>query len=284
VKVLGEGIDHATYLVDGSVVVRVVRGEDAREAARRVERDAELLRIVADLSPIPVPSPTVVSAESAYLAYPLLPGVPLLDLLYGGGDVSALPERSAVARPLGQLVRALSATLRGHVEHVVDDDCATTAEWRDEAQEHYVATRHALAADARLAVEAWLNARPPASSPYRVFAHNDLGIEHVLVDAATFRVTGVIDWSDAAFVDPACDLGRLLRDLGPAAFELVLAASSPRAPAADVVARSWFYARCGVLEDLAFGLETSRPAYVTKSLAAVEWLFVASSDLQVDAL
>jgi len=30
-------------------------------------------------------------------------------------------------------------------------------------------------------------------------------------------VTGVIDWSDAALVDPAADVGRLYRDPGPAA-------------------------------------------------------------------
>jgi aminoglycoside phosphotransferase (APT) family kinase protein len=39
-----------------------------------------------------------------------------------------------------------------------------------------------------------------------VLSHNDLGIEHVLVDPATLEVTGVVDWSDAAIVDPGARL------------------------------------------------------------------------------
>jgi hypothetical protein len=35
------------------------------------------------------------------------------------------------------------------------------------------------------------------------------GIEHVLVDQDTFAVTGVLDWTDAALVDPAYDFGPL---------------------------------------------------------------------------
>jgi len=50
-----------------------------------------------------------------------------------------------------------------------------------------------------------------------VFSHNDLGIEHVLGTPATAAVTGVIDWGDAALIDPACDFGLLYRDLGAAA-------------------------------------------------------------------
>ena len=108
------------------------------------------------------------------------------------------------------------------------------------------------------AIESFLDAAPPEDDYTPVFSHNDLGIEHVLVDPLLWTVTGIIDWSDAAIVDPAVDLGRLHRDLGS------------HAPATD---RVLFYARCGLLEDLAYGLDTDRPAYVEKSLAALAWLF-----------
>jgi hypothetical protein len=39
--------------------------------------------------------------------------------------------------------------------------------------------------------------------------------------------------------------------------------------------RAVFYARCSVLEDLAYGIETGRGRYVDKSLAAMAWLFPA---------
>ena len=39
--------------------------------------------------------------------------------------------------------------------------------------------------------------------------------------------------------------------------------------------RAAFYARCGLLEDLAYGSQTGLSAYTGKSLAALPWLFPA---------
>jgi aminoglycoside phosphotransferase (APT) family kinase protein len=128
----------------------------------------------------------------------------------------------------------------------------------------------------RRAVAAFLEAPPPAGGWTPVFSHNDLGIEHVLVDPGTVAVTGVIDWSDAAIVDPAVDVGLLLRDLGPAALQAAM--GRYRAEGDDPAAleeRAVFYARCRLLEDLAYGLETGRDRYLDKSLAALAWLFPA---------
>ena len=86
---------------------------------------------------------------------------------------------------------------------------------------------------------------------------------------ATLAVTGVIDWSDAALVDPACDFGLILRDLGPDA--LTAAVRAYGGPVST--ARASFYARCKLLEDLAYGLRTGRDAHVTKSLTGLTWLF-----------
>ena len=109
-----------------------------------------------------------------------------------------------------------------------------------------------------------------------MFSHNDLGIEHVLVDPGTWTVTGVIDWSDAAIVDPAVDFGLLYRELGPAAAHAALgsyrAEGDDLAPLAE---RAVFYARCKLLEDLAYGMGSGRDAYIDKSLAAMAWLFPA---------
>jgi aminoglycoside phosphotransferase (APT) family kinase protein len=128
----------------------------------------------------------------------------------------------------------------------------------------------------RRAVGAFLAAPPPAARYAPAFSHNDLGIEHVLVDPVALMVTGVIDWSDAAIVDPACDFGLLYRDLGPAALDAAI--SSCRTGVNDLVtlrARAVFYARCSLLEDLAYGIETGQDNYVDKSLAAMVWLFPA---------
>ena len=133
-------------------------------------------------------------------------------------------------------------------------------------------------------IAAFLHATPPEPTHEIVFSHNDLGIEHVLVDAATLTVSGVIDFSDAALDDPSYDFGLILRDLGPNALAAALAGYAASLPtdadaidrsAADVTApaRAGFYARCSVLEDLRYGIDTGRLSYVSKSIAALDWLF-----------
>jgi aminoglycoside phosphotransferase (APT) family kinase protein len=116
--------------------------------------------------------------------------------------------------------------------------------------------------------------RRPAAAGQRHsgFSHNDLGIEHILVVPATGAITGVIDWSDAALTDPARDFGLLYRDLGPAA--LAAALTSYRAhDTAALGKRAAFYARCGLLEDLAYGHRSGIGAYTDKSVTALQWLF-----------
>jgi Phosphotransferase enzyme family len=103
-----------------------------------------------------------------------------------------------------------------------------------------------------------------------------LGIEHVLVDPGSWTVTGIIDWADAAVVDPAIDFGLLYRDLGPDATRAAM--GGYRSEVNDLVTlgeRAVFYARCSLLEDLAYGIQTGRDKYVDKSLAAMAWLFPA---------
>jgi aminoglycoside phosphotransferase (APT) family kinase protein len=155
---------------------------------------------------------------------------------------------------------------------VETDDHPLTA-WLQEAAETYATVAERVPEVHRRSVEAFLAAAPLPDGYALAFSHNDLGIEHVLVDPAGWTVTGIIDWSDAAIVDPAYDFGLLHRDLGPAARA---ALDSYRTAANDVAAlgeRAVFYARCSVFEDLAYGIETGRDRYVDKSLAALQWLF-----------
>ncbi len=59
--------------------------------------------------------------------------------------------------------------------------------------------------------------RPQPRARTRVVAHADLGAEHIL--ALDGRLTGIIDWSDAAITDPAVDFARVYRDFGPGVLE-----------------------------------------------------------------
>jgi aminoglycoside phosphotransferase (APT) family kinase protein len=269
---LGEGEDHVTYEVDGELVVRFGKEPDPARRAAYVTREARLLAAVAAVSPLPVPEPRFTVPELGCLAYRKIPGVPLLD--------TPAPTRSthgaAVAATIGALLTALHAVPVDQVAGLVGTDDPPLAEWRLEAAETYATVAEQVPAMYRLRAEAFLDAPPPAGGYAPAFSHNDLGIEHVLVDPAGWPVTGIIDWSDAAIADPAYDLGLLYRDLGPVALDAAL--RSYRSDAADIVTlreRAAFYARCSVVAEMAYGKETGRRAYLDKSLAALEWLFPA---------
>ena len=283
---VGEGTDHLAYEVNGELIVRWAREPDPAVRAAQVGREARLLAAVGAISPLPVPEPSFAVPEQGWLAYRRLPGEPLLDQ----------PRRrwwsahaGSIAATLGELLAALHAAPTEPLAALAGVDDQPLAGWRHEAAETYVAVAGAVPVARRHLVEAFLEAPPPAEGWTPVFSHNDLGIEHVLVDPDTWTVTGIIDWSDAAVVDPAVDFGRLYRDLGPAVdlgrlyrdlgpAAAHAAVGSGRAGAdelASLAERAVFYARCGVLEDLAYGLQTGRARYVDKSLAAMAWLFPA---------
>ena len=246
VVLIGEGQDNLAYEVNGELIVRV-----SRRGA--VAREARLLAAVAKFSPLPIPEPVFTAGN--YLAYRKLPGTPLIDLPW--------PPSGTVLPALVDLLTVLHAVPEERLTGLVDVDDDPLTAWRDETAATYRSLAGELPAPFRAALEAFLAAPPPGEPPVRVFSHNDLGIEHVLVEPDTGAVTGVIDWSDAAITDPAYDYGLLYRDLGPAAL--------PREP--GLRERAVFYGRCAVVEDLAYGLESAREKYVTKCLRSLPWLF-----------
>ena len=244
VEGLGEGLDHAAYEVDGSLIVRASKEADHAVRAAATRREADLLAVVAGLSSLPVPEPVFVDPQAGVIAYAKLPGLPMMD--YPVADPSRLAP--ALGGFLGGLHRAPSEK----VEHLVERDTYPLAAWREDAGRDYRDVAERLPAAGRRLVEEFLGTPPPAEPQAPAFCHNDLGAEHLLVDVEAATVTGVIDWADAAITDPARDLAMIYRDLGPDVFDLTLKHYGGRFDNADR-GRAAFYARCKLLEDAAHG-------------------------------
>jgi aminoglycoside phosphotransferase (APT) family kinase protein len=269
VVLLGEGQENIAYEVNGELIVRFGKESDPARRAARVTGEAGLLAVVAGISPLQVPTPIFTVADEGCLAYVKVRGLPLIDL-----PASQLPARSGpIAAALGKFLTALHDVPIGRMAGLVDIDDQPTSLWLEDAAQIYTTIADQVPPEHRPAVEAFLE-MPPPSDPYaQVFSHNDLGIEHVLIDPVAGTVTGVIDWSDAAIVDPAYDFGLLYRDLGPAALGIAL--RGYRTDVEAIAVRAAFYARCSVLEDLAYGLQAGHDKYVEKSLIALKWLYPA---------
>ena len=242
---LGEGLDNAVYEVNGELIVRASKEADPALQADNTRREADLLAAVAELSTLPVPEPVFADPEVGILAYFKLPGLPLMD------HPVAEPER--LAPDLGGFLSRLHQIPLEEVRHLVERDHYPLSAWLEDAERHYQEVAGHLPAAARRLVEDFLGRPPPAEPRAAVFCHNDLGTEHVLVDAGTSAITGIIDWTDAAISDSARDLAPIYRDLGPEVFELTVAHYGGDFDDADRE-RADFYARCKLLEDVTYGL------------------------------
>jgi len=261
---LGEGLDNAAYEVNGEFIVRASKETDPALRSKSTRCEADLLATVAGFSTLPVPEPVFVDAEAGLLAYVKLPGFPLID--------HPVPEPAPLAPALGRFLGRLHQTPLEKIEHLVARDSYPLPAWLKDAEQDYREISGHLPAAYRRLVEGFLGCRPPAETRAAAFCHNDLGAEHVLVDAGTSAVTGIIDWTDAAITDPVRDLALIYRDLGPEIFNLTLTHYKGQFDDADRE-RVVFYARCKLLEDIAYGVETGARRYAQASLAHLARIF-----------
>ena len=241
---LGEGLDNAAFEVDGELVVRKSKEADPTLRADAIRREAALLAAMARISTLPAPKPAFADPEAGFIAYRKLPGRPLMD------HPVAEPERLAPA--LGRFLGRLHQTPTEEVERLVVRDVYPLASWLRDTEEDYRGISASLPAKAGRLIEDFLGRTPPAEPRALAFCHNDLGAEHVLVDVMANTVTGIIDWGDAAITDPARDLALVYRDLGPEVCRLALAHYEGPFDGSDRE-RAVFYARCKLVEDLAYG-------------------------------
>jgi aminoglycoside phosphotransferase (APT) family kinase protein len=277
---LESGGDHFAFDVDGRFIARLRKHRD-EHAAAAIEREVELLQLVARISPIAVPEVVAAVPQHGLIVLTRLPGTSLLH------DPPRDPM--LLVEPLAALLAALHAVPTREVEHLVERDEYPLDAWLADAAADMAQVAAHVPANQRRAVDAFLAAPPPCASGVRTFCHNDLGAEHLLAAADGSTLTGIIDWSDAAIADPARDVGLLLRDLGPPVATAILRAIAARSRAhggagahhdlvstlADdgLFARALFFARCALLEDLAYGIRTSRPRYAEHALSRLGSIF-----------
>jgi aminoglycoside phosphotransferase (APT) family kinase protein len=191
---LGEGWENVEDQVNGELVIRRRREADLARRSELTRGEADLLAVVARWSTVPIPELIFAEIVAGVLAYLKLPGLPLSE------DPVAEPAR--LATTLGEFLSRLHRAPVEEMEKLVPRDIDPPMEWRREAERDYREIVEQLPAAPRRLVEDFLGRRPPAQPSAAAFCHNDLGSEHVLVDAEASIITGVIDWSDAAVTDP----------------------------------------------------------------------------------
>ena len=205
---LGAGWDNVLFLVDGDRIARFAK--EAR-TSRMLETEAALLAAIAPLLPVPVPQPQLVARtpaapDVAVMIYHRVPGIPLDEVL---------PDEALVVGVAGDLARFLDAL------HAIPPGALGTIEiptykadgWVERHRTLYRRTRAdvclGLSAPAFNRFDAWWNdyLSDPASRTFEpCLVHGDLAPEHILVAPKQWRLSGIIDFGDAMWADPALDL------------------------------------------------------------------------------
>ncbi|MFG1702231.1 phosphotransferase family protein [Nonomuraea sp. M3C6] len=260
IRRLGHGLDNLVYEVNDELLVRRSKAADPETNRQEVA----LLAAVRELSPLPVPEVVFADDESGVIAYRKLPGEPL------DQHPVSVPER--LAEPLGGLLSALHGLAPSELRDLAPLDVYPAPTLLQDAELDYRDVQGHVPESQRPLVERFLRETPPDEPRSLRFCHNDLGAEHILVDTATNSITGIIDWTDAAITDPAHDFALIYRDLGPEVFALTLSHYDLTLDDQDR-ARVLFYARCALIEDLAYGLSTGPRHYADAALTHLPWTF-----------
>lgn len=268
---LGEGCDSAAFIVNGGLVFRFPKRDDVAE---QLLREVQLLPHVARRVPLPIPVYSHVGRPSPlfprpYGAYPLLAGTPAIHL-------------DAATLPWNEVVRALAGTLTGlHAWEQADalardvpstdvDDLIDQV--RTDALDDFDLVAREAPAGPLDRWRAYLSNTPSATHDRGkpVVVHGDLAAEHVLIDAATRTVTGVIDWSEIALADPAMDFAGVFHWGGPAMVDRVLRLYTGGAATPGTLIRARYLAACRAVCDIRFGLDMQRPEYIRGGVRALE--------------
>ena len=250
VPVAAQGWDSEASVVDGRWLERIPRRPEVRT---RLEVEARLMPRLAPLLPLVVPVPVVIATDPWRVRHDLVPGEPV--------DRDRLD--AAEGRRVGGFLRALHdappATWAG--TGIPDDRERIRADRVDELQAMRTSVLPLLPADLTDAGAALLD-RCLAGNPHPVLCHGDLGPDHLLTTES--RVTGVIDWTDAAVGDPALDLAWLVHGT-PAAFADALVATY--GATSDELDRGRDWHLLGPWWEVRHGLTGAGQEYVDSGLA-----------------
>ena len=215
-RLIGTGDDNLVVVLDEKWVARFPRSAEYRG---RFAAELNLLSKLATSLPLPVPRYDQVSDDRSFGIYRLIRGREMTPQVFAS---MGLAERNAAIASLSSFL----STLHALPEETIRQSDGTIA--RTWSGEQFAALhRDVRRAEIARAVSARTLARfdafhdafqALAPGPSRL-AHNDLTDDHILIRNGA--ISGIIDFSDAAFGDPAGDFAWFWR-LGEANVDLLL--------------------------------------------------------------
>jgi aminoglycoside 2''-phosphotransferase len=266
---IGEGWDSIALLVNDHDVFRFAKRPDA---AVRQAREAELLSLLADRLPLPIPRYTHTWTDPAWpgkriVGYRLIPGERLLP------DNARPEQRASQAAQLGEFVSMLHAVPVAEARRhgaLGGDAASRRAAYRGFFRTVRSNMLPLFTAREQAAIVAFWSRYLDDDACFAftpTLVHRDLNTEHVLVDPATGNLTGVIDWGDAGIDDPAVDFAGVWRQLGENFVRQMLAAYRHSLDT-TFLRRMDFYAGMEPFHEIHFGQKEGDAAHLAHG---IEW-------------
>lgn len=204
---------------DDEGVPWVVRTPRRREAFERTLMESQVLALLAPRLPVAIPDWQVHARE--VIAYPRLTGTPAVTADAHGAPTWNLIDPAAPPSAFLDSMASLLVAL-----HSVPAEDARKAgipkkslgQIRADYRSAMERARSSLKPSAKVHArwERWL-ADESSWPTHLALVHGDLHPGHLLLDEEA-RVTGVLDWSEAAFTDPSVDLAMFFGCFGKVAF------------------------------------------------------------------
>jgi aminoglycoside phosphotransferase (APT) family kinase protein len=216
-ELVDHGDDNLVIVLDGEWIVRFPRNE---EYLARFAAELNLLRAFAPLSPLPVPNYEFVAPDKSFGAYRRIRGREMTPALFA---VFPPEKRRSALKDLSAFLSVLHAL---PAETIAQPDGSIAHTWTGEQfAALYRGMRRAKIArvvppQMLLRFDAFHDAFEVVPPGLPRLVHDDISDDHILVDGA--RISGIIDFSDASFGDPAIDFAWFWR-LGEASLDAVLA-------------------------------------------------------------
>lgn len=200
---IDEGWTHIVLEVNGKWMFRFVR--DPTNTQLAVEQ--AFLPQFKEHSPLPIPDIRYSGAD--FIAYEKIEGVKFSESVFHSLGWS---ERTSHAAALGDFLSRLHAVTFEH-RYLKTAPFGGGDFW----EELWPAAAPRLRSSTRKNAEGYFHralSRIASATYGDVVTHSDFGTNNVLIDAAGSRLTGVIDFGDISFDDPAADFATFYRRFG----------------------------------------------------------------------
>lgn len=254
-----EGLMNEVVIVNGDLLFRFARD---MEAAQALQAELGILAHLRQYLSLPIPEPFAKTASSA--AYRMLPGETLSRELLAGLDE---PEIQLLAEQVGGLLYELhTAPLFPGIPQTMAP--VTLGAWEKIQRRTCKLVYPLLLPHQQVAVNRFFEcmlSHPHLFDYQPVLIHGDLGPYHLLYDAQTHSLAGVIDFGVAGLGDPADDLALLLSYYGERFVQRMLEVYPQ---AAQILPRARLYARGLELHWLVNGLRSGEKFWFAAHIAA----------------